>query len=203
MGGKAAGIGVYKKLLAVQTALKAPKSQYNSFGKYNYRNVEDILEAAKPLCLEQNAVIYLNNLTECIGNRIYITAEAYFVDAETGETVVSRASAREDEVKKGMDGAQITGSASSYARKYALGGLLAVDDGRDSDSQPPDKQDKAKPAGSRTYFCACCKKSIQPVTRKDGTTWPVSEMAAYSRNRYGAELCGACMKKEDAKRNAE
>lgn len=125
---------VYEKLLKVQSQLKAPKSQYNAFGKYNYRNCEDILEAVKPLCKEANAVLYLSDEIELIGDRYYVKATARFIDPESGEGVYSVAYAREEETKKGMDGSQVTGASSSYARKYALNGLFDIDDTKDSDT---------------------------------------------------------------------
>ena len=125
---------VYEKLMRVQEELKAPKGQDNSFGKYNYRNCEDILEAVKPICKKNNALIVLSDDVSQIGERFYVKAAARFVDAETGEAIVNTAYAREEDVKKGMDGSQITGAASSYARKSALNGLLCIDDSKDSDS---------------------------------------------------------------------
>ena len=129
-------MNVYQKLQTVQKNLKAPKGQYNSFGKYRYRSCEDILTAVKPLLAEVGAVIVIEDSLEMVGNRIYIKATASFIDAETnlGTTISNAAYAREDENKKGMDGSQITGTASSYARKYALNGLLLIDDTKDADT---------------------------------------------------------------------
>lgn len=127
-------VKVLEKLLNVQSKLKAPKSQRNDFGKYNYRNCEDILESVKPLLAETKATIILTDKLLLVGERYYIEATARFIDVETGEEVSNNAYAREEEVKKGMDGSQITGSASSYARKYALNGLLDIDDTKDSDT---------------------------------------------------------------------
>lgn len=120
-----------KQLLEIQNRLKAPKSQYNSFGKYSYRSCEDILEAVKPLLIEQKAQLTLSDEVVAVANRIYIKATATFTTEE--ETIVSTAFAREPEVKKGMDESQITGTASSYARKYALNGLFLIDDEKDAD----------------------------------------------------------------------
>lgn len=127
-------VKVLEKLLNVQSKLKAPKSQRNDFGKYNYRNCEDILESVKPLLAEMKATIILTDKLLLVGERYYIEATARFIDVETGEEVSNTAYAREEEAKKGMDGSQITGSASSYARKYALNGLLDIDDTKDSDT---------------------------------------------------------------------
>ena len=127
-------MNVYEKLMTVQTKLRAPKGQYNSFGKYSYRSCEDILEALKPLLAEVGAIVNVSDEIKLIGDRFYVEATAMFLDCETGDSVVARASAREDESKKGMDLAQVTGSVSSYARKYALNGLFAIDDNKDSDA---------------------------------------------------------------------
>ena len=127
-------MNVYEKLMTVQTKLRAPKGQYNSFGRYSYRSCEDILEALKPLLAEVGAIVNVSDEIKLIGDRFYVEATAMFLDCETGDSVVARASAREDESKKGMDLAQVTGSVSSYARKYALNGLFAIDDNKDSDA---------------------------------------------------------------------
>lgn len=124
---------IYIKLVNIQSTLKAPKSQFNSFGKYNYRSCEDILEGLKPILKEEKALVILDDNIVQIGNRFYVEATATLIDAETGEKVSTKALAREDETKKGMDLAQVTGSVSSYARKYALNGLFCIDDTKDSD----------------------------------------------------------------------
>lgn len=131
-------MGVYEKLLAIQTELKAPKSQYNNFGKYKYRNCEDILESLKPILAKNKSTITISDDVVSVGNRIYIRATAKIVDTETGESVETTAYAREEESKKGMDGSQLTGSSSSYARKYSLNGLFAIDDTKDSDYCSPE-----------------------------------------------------------------
>ena len=125
---------VYQKLMEVQSKLKAPKSQYNSFGKYSYRSCEDILEALKPLLNEAGAIVNISDQVKLIGERYYIEATAMFLDVNTGDSIVSKAIAREDESKKGQDLAQLSGATSSYARKYALNGLFAIDDNKDADS---------------------------------------------------------------------
>lgn len=130
---------IYETLQKIQTELKAPKGQYNSFGKYKYRSCEDTLEAVKPILAKYNASITLSDSLEYIGNRYYIKATATLHIGESESCQVT-AFAREEEEKKGMDGSQITGTASSYARKYALNGLLAIDDTKDSDAT----NDKAK-----------------------------------------------------------
>lgn len=130
------GAEVYKKLLEVQSELKVPKNLYNMFGKYYYRNAESILEAVKPLLKKVGAALVVTDTIEAIGNRIYVKATAVFTDTESMEQITCSASAREEENKKGMDASQITGAASSYARKYALNGLFCLDDNKDADALP-------------------------------------------------------------------
>ena len=127
-------MSVYTKLLNVQSELKAPKSQYNSFGGYKYRSCEDILEALKPILNKNKATIIISDDILFVEGRYYIKATVKFIDIENGETIENSALAREEESKKGMDSSQITGSVSSYARKYALNGMFAIDDTKDSDS---------------------------------------------------------------------
>lgn len=131
-------MNVFEKLAAIQAELKAPKGQYNSFGKYKYRSCEDILEAVKPLLVKYKATLVITDDIRQVGGRVYVQAQANLVDleAEEGcrETVSNTAWAREPEEKKGMDEAQITGTASSYARKYCLNGLFLIDDTKDADT---------------------------------------------------------------------
>jgi len=129
-----------EKLLKIQLELKAPKSQYNSYGKYKYRNCEDILEAVKPLCGKYNCVLKISDELINIGDRYYVKATATLMDVESDKTISTEAYAREALDKKGMDESQITGAASSYARKYALNGLFNIDDTKDADSQKVDEQ---------------------------------------------------------------
>lgn len=136
---------VLQKLLKVQLELKAPKNQYNEFGKFYYRSCEDILEGTKPLCEKYNCLILLTDNMKMVGDRIYVEATATFFDIESEECIVSVACAREEDKKDKMDRSQTTGSASSYARKYALNGLLQIDDVKDSDGLEPDKQPKPTP----------------------------------------------------------
>lgn len=124
---------IYEKLLNVQAELKAPKGQYNDFGKYSYRSCEDILEAAKGVLKTNKLSLTVSDELVLVGERYYIKATATVIDIEDGEKVETSAYAREEETKKGMDASQITGSASSYARKYALNGLFCIDDTKDSD----------------------------------------------------------------------
>lgn len=126
-------MNIFKQLRDVQSELKAPKSQYNSFGKYKYRNAEDILEAVKPLMAKHKLTLTLTDSIEIIGDRYYVRAEVV-VSNDEGEMIPVTAYAREEENKKGMDGSQVTGASSSYARKYALNGMFCIDDTKDSDS---------------------------------------------------------------------
>ena len=142
---------VYDKLLRVQAALNAPKGQRNGFGNYNYRSCEDILEAVKPLLVDNEATIIVEDEMHMIGDRIYVRATAEFVCVETGESVKVNGFAREAKDKQGMDSAQVTGATSSYARKYALNGLLLTDDNKDPDHDSyskPEPKAPAKPAAT-------------------------------------------------------
>ena len=127
-------MNIYEKLMNIQKELKAPKGQYNSFGKYKYRSCEDILESVKPLLEKYKVTIILTDKLEQIGERYYIRAMAILIDTESDNSIENTAYAREEETKKGMDGSQITGTSSSYARKYALNGLLLIDDTKDADT---------------------------------------------------------------------
>lgn len=127
-------MNIYEKLNEIQQKLKANKSQYNKFGGYKYRNCEDILEAVKPLLAETETVILLSDDIQNIGERYYVKATAILKDCESDEKIENVAFAREEENKKGMDGSQVTGASSSYARKYALNGLFAIDDTKDSET---------------------------------------------------------------------
>lgn len=141
---------IYEKLLSIQNELKVPKNQRNNFGNYNFRSCEDILEEVKPICKKNNVVIIVSDEIKQIRERYYVEATASLIDIETSEKIVNKASAREEDSKKGMDASQVTGASSSYARKYALNGLLAIDDNKDADTDEFAKQqnkgiDKKKP----------------------------------------------------------
>ncbi|MCK9461623.1 MAG: ERF family protein [Proteobacteria bacterium] len=150
-----------EKLAHIQNELKAPKGQMNKFGNYKYRSAEDILEAVKPIAFKYESVIRLYDDLVLVGDRYYIKATAiitHFADQENAVEVSSFA--REEESKKGMDGSQVTGASSSYARKYALNGLLLIDDTKDSDATndgkgTPAKTDPAKPVedDGKVYKC--------------------------------------------------
>ena len=128
-------MNIYEKLMIIQQKLKAPKGQENRFGGYKYRSCEDILEAVKPLLSETKTALTISDMIEDVNGRYYIMATAKLTNCEEpGETIINTAYAREADTKKGMDDSQITGSASSYARKYALNGLFCIDDTRDADA---------------------------------------------------------------------
>lgn len=124
---------IFQKLQNIQSRLKVEKKNYNSFGGYSYRSCEDILEAVKPLLVENNLALVMTDEVEAVGERYYIQATAILYDTENGTNISATAYAREAKEKKKMDDAQVTGSSSSYARKYALNGLFAIDDAKDSD----------------------------------------------------------------------
>lgn len=186
---------VLEKLLSVQLDLKAPKNQRNNFGGYNYRSCEDILEAVKPLCMKHKCLVVLSDDMVCNGNRYHIKATARFYDMESGEYIENSAFAREAETKKGMDDSQITGTASSYARKYALNGLFCIDDTKDADTDEYRKQNAASNAPSKPtdaperIVCKKCGSAIQGGKNAQGVFRSPAEIA---QNTGG--LCVKCYK---------
>lgn len=139
------GMKIAEKLMRIQTKIKAPKNLYNSFGKYNYRNAESICEAVKPFLDSEKCALTLMDSIEAIGCCVYIKATATLIDCESGSEIQVSAYAREAWEKKGMDDSQITGTASSYARKYALNGLFLLDDTKDADTDEYHKQTNREP----------------------------------------------------------
>ena len=138
-------MNIYEKLLNVQTELKAPKGQFNAFGKYKYRRCEDILEALKPVLNKYKLTFFINDEIVEVNNRNYVKATITIINIEKpDEQIQTSALAREEETKKGMDGSQITGASSSYARKYALNGMFMIDDTKDSDSTNTHGKDKTE-----------------------------------------------------------
>lgn len=135
---------VHAKLAKVQAILKAPKDKWNSFGMYSYRSAEGILMAAKPLCIENGLLLTCTDDVVMVGERIYVKATASVMDIESGEVISTNGFACEPDSKKGMDASQITGTASSYARKYALNGLLSIDDSKDADTDEFTREKEAK-----------------------------------------------------------
>lgn len=208
---------IYAALASVQSELKAPKGQFNKFGGYNYRSCEDILEAVKPILKAHDLALHLADEPAMVGERYYIKATATLTDF-TGQQISSTAYAREPLDKKGMDDSQITGTASSYARKYALNGLFCIDDTKDADTdeyqaeggqntsggkkpqkQPAPKREapapKQQPAREQSFICACCGKPLQPVTYKNRTVEP-AETAASTKKKFGRVLCWTCAQKQ-------
>jgi hypothetical protein len=170
------------KLNLIQNELKAPKGQYNNFGKYKYRNCEDILEALKPLLLKHECALIVSDELVMIGERYYVKATATLTVCENGALYTVTAYAREEENKKGMDGAQVTGAASSYARKYALNGLFAIDDTKDADTQDNTSAEKAAPAPVPPQ-----QKLVQLLAAKKEAKW--FEVKPFTRGAFkGKEL---------------
>lgn len=201
-----------EKLISIQQALKAPKGQYNSFGGYNYRSCEDILEAVKPILAKEKVALTISDEIVEVGGRVYVKAKATLYDATSEadghiDTISVSAFAREEESKKGMDAAQLTGATSSYARKYALNGLFAIDDNKDADATnthgkaEPKKEYPAEPKSPKTApetprtanffdeeddgpFCSDCGARIS------------DKVKAFSVKKYGRALCMDCQKNE-------
>ena len=171
---------VHEKLKEIQMMLKAPKNLYNSYGGFSYRNAESIYEAVKPLLNQLNMTLIINDSVQNVGTKNYIKATAYLTDCETGEQLFSCALARESETKKGMDDSQITGTASSYARKYALNGLFLLDDTEDEDS---DKCRKYKENKSKAEPVEL----TQPAAFKPATAQQIHKI-----NEYIMAYAGMC-----------
>lgn len=154
-----------KELTNIQAALKAPKNQFNKFGGYKYRSAEDILEAVKPLLTANGCSLIISDDIIAVANRIYVRATATLTNA-SGETISTTAFAREEEAKKGMDGSQVTGAASSYARKYAMNGLFAIDDTKDADATN-DHGKTTKPEPVKTTQPVDAKPEVVAPTRAE------------------------------------
>jgi len=135
---------LYEKLSAAQSKINVPKGQTNTFGNYKYRSCEDILTKAKPICIDNGLILTIFDSMELLGDRFYIKATARITEIETGEEIEVSAFARESLSRKGQDDSQITGTASSYARKYALNGLFLLDDTKDADSDEYHEETNAK-----------------------------------------------------------
>jgi hypothetical protein len=148
------------KLVKIQAELKAPKNQMNAFGKYKYRSAEDIIEAVKPILFKNNCALLISDEIVQVADRVYVKATAMLIDENNEDLPIQVYGwAREEEVKKGMDAAQITGSASSYARKYALNGLFAIDDTKDADSTNEHKDEVGE------------EKRMKLITLLENTIW--------------------------------
>lgn len=166
-------MNIYEKLAAVQQELKAPKDKKNTFAGYSYRSAEGILEAVKPVLAKHEALIAISDEIIDIGGRIYVKATATFLDRKDGAAIQVTAYAREAAEKKGLDVSQVTGTASSYARKYALNGLLLIDDTKDADSDEYAKQTEEKPEKKATkplteYASEAALNTIKIMTEKAG-----------------------------------
>lgn len=164
-----------KELIEIQSELKAPKSQFNKFGGYKYRKAEDILEAVKPLLNKKKCTLTITDDIVMVGNRIYVKATAT-IKNEKGEFETTTGWAREEETKKGMDGSQITGASSSYARKYALNGLFAIDDNADSDTTNDGQHQAAQQPTSPQYHPSDLNEGLGYLSRcvsKDNLLWVI------------------------------
>lgn len=171
-----------KELLQIQSELKAPKGQFNAYGKYKYRSCEDILEAVKPILKKCNCTLLLSDSLVYVGDRYYIKATATLINAE-GKSVSTEAYAREEETKKGMDASQITGASSSYARKYALNGLLCIDDNKDSDTTNTGDNAPAAPAKASKEDSAEVEKAIAEINAAKSKEELINAIAKYKGNK--------------------
>lgn len=219
---------ITQKLINVQSALKAPKGQFNSFGKYKYRSCEDILEAVKPLLKTNGLALVIRDEIVEIAGRVYVKATAQVMD-ENGAIISTTALAREPDMRKGMDESQVTGSSSSYARKYALNGLFAIDDNKDADSNELAKaeQEEAKPKKTASKkqpiqelpddYCTICHLPVMAYDAKDKdgnivAHYPKNVILEKSIATFGSPICMSCwmkkkavekMKKQEAKLDGE
>lgn len=189
---------IHEQLSTIQANLKAPKNQKNTFGNYNYRSCEDILEAVKPHLQSTETVLIISDEIVSSGGKNYIKATATLSNAD-GEKVQVCGWAREADTKKGMDDSQITGATSSYARKYALNGLFLIDDTKDADTNEQKKEadERAKKQqNDKSIICPNCKKPVKdyidPQTGKVLLT--AAHMAARNNKKYGVPICADCAK---------
>ena len=178
-------MALLQKLLKVQSELKAPKNQYNEFGGFSYRSCEDILSAAKPLCVQEGLLLYISDDVVLIGDRYYVKATATVTDGEDSFFVA--AFARETESRPKMDAAQLTGSASSYARKYALNGLFCLDDAKDADAMKPEEEKPAtkQKAQQKTLTIKDYLKTVAEKAKQQHLT--NDEIREIMRSRYKKE----------------
>lgn len=176
------------KLLNIQSELKAPKNQHNNFGNYNYRSAEDIIEAVKPLCQKYRIVMTISDDVVFINNANYVKSVVTIVDVDAPtETISTYGMAREAASKKGMDDSQITGAASSYARKYALNGMFAIDDTKDADTLNSNAGYTAPPP--QKIICKKCGVEILPLKGKDDKMHAAAEIS-----QMNGGLCVKCFK---------
>lgn len=172
---------IHEKLREIQKELKVPKTQFNSYGKYAYRNAEDIIEAVKPLNYKHGLFLIMTDEVKMLGNRFYIVAKVTLTDGN--ESITVEGIAREEETKKGMDGSQITGASSSYARKYALNGLYSIDDSRTSDETNEHENNPNKNNGQMTKA-----QLNQELTKAMNEYMKKLESYGYSREWFNAQL---------------
>lgn len=205
-------MNIYWNLAKVQQELKATKDLFNKFGGYNYRSCESILEAVKPLLAKHELALTLTDEIVCIGDRIYVkaTASVFPTGDNDGEICVSvDAFAREEEAKKGMDASQVTGAASSYARKYALNGLFCIDDNKDSDAtnthgkdaedqNQPKQSPKAAPSEANLFKCEECGRKLETYVGSNGKTVSLRAHAERSQALFKKVLCLDCINKLNA-----
>lgn len=198
---------IYAKLAAIQAELKAPKSQFNKFGNYHYRKAEDILEAVKPILAKNGCILNCTDELMLIGDRYYIKASAIITAIDDGSQMTTTAFAREEAEKKGMDGSQITGASSSYARKYALNGLFCIDDTADSDTtnqgdgekKPATKkaekkvEKKALPERGSDEWNKWVKAALSGWTSKQGKTAREAFKATYAADEDTMDDVLACL----------
>lgn len=187
--------GINEKLVKIQHELKAPKDQHNGFGNYNYRSLENILESVKPLLAEAGLSIILSDDIAEVGGRVYVKATATISDG--AESISNTAYAREDESKKGMSDPQITGACSSYARKYAVQGLFAIDDSKDPDTESYQRRTQSRQ--SQGVTCELCHQQIKPMAKRGGGEMSPEAVAKWTRAKTGMAVCGDCYKKREAK----
>lgn len=184
------------KLVRIQHELKAPKDQRNGFGNYNYRSLENILESVKPLLAEAGLSIVIGDDMVEVGGKVYVKATATISNGK--ESISNTAYAREDESKKGMSDPQITGACSSYARKYAVQGIFAIDDSKDPDTESYQRRG-AKESVSAPVMCGLCHKPIKPMAKRGGGEMPPEAVAKWTRGKTGMAVCGDCYKQREAK----
>lgn len=183
---------IYEKLMRIQTELKAPKNLYNSFGKYKYRNAEGICEAVKPFLQKEKCALTLKDEIVEVGSRVYVKATATLIDCESNNYFEVTAYARESLEKKGMDDSQITGTASSYARKYALNGLFLLDDTKDADTDEYKQQIEGKKEQEQDEKKTEEVKKSKPTTAHIKTIQVLAEKKGYSE----VNICNLYKKKK-------
>lgn len=183
------------KLVKIQHELKAPKDQHNGFGNYNYRSLENILESVKPLLAEAGLSIIIGDDMVEVGGKVYVKATATISNGK--ESISNTAYAREDESKKGMSDPQITGACSSYARKYAVQGLFAIDDSKDPDTESYQRRTQSRQ--SQGITCELCHQPIKSMAKRGGGEMSPEAVAKWTRAKTGMAVCGDCYREREAK----